>query len=97
MAATYPVTVLELPWALTNDDQRFKKILAVLLLLFLGLAIPIAYVTLPELTRAEKETLPPPIGAGGVGATSFTSSGGRTTKSGTGQAGRSKAGTEKTG
>jgi len=61
MAATYPVTVLQLPWALTNDDQRFKKILAVLLLVFVGLAIPIAYVTLPELTRAEKETLPPQL------------------------------------
>ncbi|MEN0039378.1 MAG: AgmX/PglI C-terminal domain-containing protein [Cellvibrio sp.] len=61
MAATYPVTVLQLPWALTNDDQRFKKILSALLLLFVALAIPISYVTLPELTRAEKEALPPQL------------------------------------
>lgn len=61
MAATYPVTILQLPWALTNDDQRFKKILVVLLLVFFGLAIPISYVTLPELTRAEKEALPPQL------------------------------------
>jgi protein TonB len=61
MATTYPVNALQLPWALTNEDQRFKKILLVLLLVFFGLAIPISYVTLPELTRAEKEALPPQL------------------------------------
>lgn len=52
---------MQLPWALTNDDQRFKKILAVFLAVFFVIALPVSWVTLPELTRAQKETLPPQL------------------------------------
>lgn len=63
MVVTYPAAhpVMQLPWSLTSDDQRFKKILVVFLLAFFGLAIPISLVTLPELTRAEREALPPQL------------------------------------
>lgn len=61
MAMTYTAPVLQLPWSLTNDDQRFKKILSAMLVVFLGMAIPISLVTLPELTREEKEALPPQL------------------------------------
>lgn len=59
--STYSAPGMQLPWALTNDDERFKKILAIFMLVFIALAIPVSYVTLPELTRAEKETLPPQL------------------------------------
>lgn len=55
------VVVMQLPWAVNNNDQRFKKILVIFLLVFLGVAIPVSIVTLPELTRAEKERLPPQL------------------------------------
>lgn len=59
--STYSAPGMQLPWALTNDDERFKKILAIFMLVFIAVAIPVSYVTLPELTRAEKETLPPQL------------------------------------
>ncbi len=55
------VVVMQLPWAANNNDQRFKKILVISLLAFFGVAIPISVVTVPELTRAEKERLPPQL------------------------------------
>lgn len=55
------VVVLQLPWAANNSDQWFKKILCIFLLAFLAVAIPVSVVTLPEMTRAEKEQLPPQL------------------------------------
>jgi len=55
------VIVMQLPWATTDNDQWFKKILVFFLLAFLGVAIAVSFVTLPELTRAEKEQLPPQL------------------------------------
>lgn len=52
---------LELPWSLSNDDEKFKKILIVLLIVYLLIALPIIFIKLPELTRAEKEQLPPQL------------------------------------
>lgn len=52
---------LELPWSLSNDDEKFKKILMVLLLVYLLVALPIIFIKVPELTRAEKEQLPPQL------------------------------------
>jgi len=55
------VSVMQLPWATSNSDQQFKKILLAFLFLFFCIALPVSYVTLPELTRAEKEALPPQL------------------------------------
>ena len=57
----YAFSVLQLPWALSNDDERFKKILTVSLVVFFLLSIPVTLMKLPELTRAEKEQLPPQL------------------------------------
>lgn len=58
---SHAVSGLRLPWSLTTDDERFKKILIVLLVIFFGIALPISFMKLPELTRAEKEQLPPQL------------------------------------
>ena len=55
------VTVLQLPWVSGKDDKWFKRIVIIFLLFFLGVAMPVSLVTLPELTRAEKEQLPPQL------------------------------------
>jgi protein TonB len=55
------VILMQLPWSSTDDDQWFKKILVVFLLAFLVVAIPIPFVALPELTRVEKEKVPPQL------------------------------------
>lgn len=57
----YAFSVLQLPWALTNDDERFKKILSTSLIIFFVISLPISFIELPELTRAEKEQLPPQL------------------------------------
>lgn len=57
----YAFSVLQLPWALSNDDERFKKILVVSLIIFFVLSLPVTLMKLPELTRAEKEQLPPQL------------------------------------
>ena len=57
----YAFSVLQLPWALSNDDERFKKILIVSLVIFFLLSLPVTLMKLPELTRAEKEQLPPQL------------------------------------
>lgn len=59
--SSHAVSTTRLPWSLTNDDERFKKILSVLLVIFFGIALPISFMQLPELTRAEKEQLPPQL------------------------------------
>lgn len=56
-----PTYNLDLPWSLSNDDAKFKKILIVLLVIYLFIALPIIFIKLPELTRAEKEQLPPQL------------------------------------
>lgn len=55
------VSVMQLPWATSNSDQQFKKILLAFLFVFFCISLPVSYVTLPELTRAEKEALPPQL------------------------------------
>lgn len=59
--SSYAISTMELPWAFTNEDERFKKILALALIIFLAVAIPITLVKLPELTRKEKAELPPQL------------------------------------
>ncbi|HSC68749.1 MAG TPA: AgmX/PglI C-terminal domain-containing protein [Cellvibrio sp.] len=59
--SSYAVSTLLLPWSLTNDDDRFKKILLGLMVVFFVIAVPVMLVKLPELTRAEKEELPPQL------------------------------------
>src|SRR4051812_461815 len=55
------VIVLQLPWATSADSRFFKKILIASLVIFFAIAIPVAIIKLPELTRAEKEELPPQL------------------------------------
>jgi len=52
---------LQLPWSMSNEDEMFKKILITLLIVYLLVALPILIIKLPELTRAEKEQLPPQL------------------------------------
>lgn len=59
--ATYALSAVDLPWSLTNDDERFKKILKVLFGIYLLVAIPVAIIKMPEQTRAEREQLPPQL------------------------------------
>jgi len=48
------------PWELFSaDDRRFRIILGTTLALFLGLGVIMSYLTIPELTRQEVETIPP--------------------------------------
>ena len=58
---TYAANSLLLPWSITNDDERFKKILVVFLIVYVLVTIPLLVIKLPELTRAEKEQLPPQL------------------------------------
>jgi periplasmic protein TonB len=52
----------ELPWSSSRfEDQRFNKILAVLVIVFLVLSIVVTVLNVPALTRAEKEQLPPQL------------------------------------
>lgn len=53
--------VMQLPWSREDGDRFFKKILIAFLLTLLVVAIPVSVVTLPELTRADKERLPPQL------------------------------------
>lgn len=59
--STYSISTMQLPWSLAKDDDRFKRILLALLAIFFVIAIPVTLVKLPELTRAEKEQLPPQL------------------------------------
>jgi protein TonB len=53
---------LELPWSSSaGDDQRFNKILLVSFVVMLLLSIVATVVKVPEITRAEKEKLPPQL------------------------------------
>ncbi len=54
------VSLQNSPWELFNaDDRRFRIILSIILVLFLGLGIIVYYIEIPELTREEVETVPP--------------------------------------
>lgn len=59
--STYIISTMQLPWSLSDDDARFKKILTVALVIFLVFALPITIIKLPELTRKEKAELPPQL------------------------------------
>ncbi len=53
---------LILPWASTEqEDSRFRKILRNSLLVFVALAITIPLLPVPEITREQKETIPPQL------------------------------------
>lgn len=59
---TNPTLNLELPWSSSiNDDQRFNKILAVSFIVLLLLSVAVTIINLPEISRAEKEKLPPQL------------------------------------
>jgi periplasmic protein TonB len=59
--STYIISTMQLPWSLSDDDARFKKILTLALVIFLVFAIPVTIIKLPELTRKEKAELPPQL------------------------------------
>lgn len=53
---------LELPWSSSiDDDKRFTKILSGFLVAMLVVSAVVTLVNLPEVTRAEKEKLPPQL------------------------------------
>ena len=53
---------LQLPWyASLDEDGRFKKILGVAFGIFTVFAIAVPLIPVPELTREERETLPPQL------------------------------------
>jgi len=53
---------LELPWSSSiDDDKRFTKILLAFLIAMLVVSAVVTIVNLPEVTRAEKEKLPPQL------------------------------------
>ncbi|GAB1258599.1 TonB family protein [Aurantivibrio plasticivorans] len=53
---------LQLPWySSIDEDNRFKKYLKVAVGIFLVVAIAIPFIPVPELTREERETLPPAL------------------------------------
>jgi periplasmic protein TonB len=57
----YSASNIQLPWSISNDDERFNKILRALFIIYIVVTIPILFINLPELTRAEKEQLPPQL------------------------------------
>ncbi|MEX1031870.1 MAG: AgmX/PglI C-terminal domain-containing protein [Cellvibrionaceae bacterium] len=58
----YHAPNLEMPWYSSyDDDRRFNKILKVAFAIFLLFAIAIPFIPVPELTREERETLPPQL------------------------------------
>ena len=59
--ASYALSPIDLPWSFSNDDERFKKILKVLFIIYLLVAIPLTFIKMPEQSRAEKEQLPPQL------------------------------------
>lgn len=57
-----PLLNLQLPWSSSiEDDQRFTKILVVSFVVLLVLSIAVTLSKVPEITRAEKEKLPPQL------------------------------------
>ncbi len=58
---TYIMSTMQLPWSLSDDDARFKKILTVAFAIFIVVSIPVTLMKLPELTRKEKAELPPQL------------------------------------
>jgi len=53
---------LQLPWsASVEEDSRFKKILKIGLAIFVVIALVIPFIPVPELTREDRETLPPQL------------------------------------
>lgn len=51
---------LQLPWSSSFDiDYNFKRILQAMLVVFAVIAVAVPFVPVPEIPRAEQETLPP--------------------------------------
>ncbi len=61
MMVTDSVLVMQLPWSPQDGERFFRKILVAFLLVLLVVAVPVSIVNLPELTRADKERLPPQL------------------------------------
>lgn len=60
--ASVAVFNLELPWSSSiDDDKRFTKILLAFLVAMLVVSALVTVINLPEVTRAEKEKLPPQL------------------------------------
>jgi protein TonB len=57
-----PLLNLQLPWSSSiQDDQRFTKILSASFVVLLVLSIAVTLSKVPEISRAEKEKLPPQL------------------------------------
>lgn len=57
-----PLVNTQLPWSSSiQDDQRFSKILAASFIVLLVLSLAITLSKVPEISRAEKEKLPPQL------------------------------------
>ncbi|MFL0798525.1 MAG: AgmX/PglI C-terminal domain-containing protein [Cellvibrionaceae bacterium] len=63
MPATYRAFAsMQLPWVDDHgEDLLFKKVLRITFIVFVILAIAVQFITVPELSREEKETLPPQL------------------------------------
>lgn len=60
--SAYTAPNLQLPWnSSIDDDKRFSKILLAFLVVMLVLSTMVTIINLPEVTRAEKEKLPPQL------------------------------------
>lgn len=62
MSTSTAILNLQLPWSSSIlDDKRFQSILTILAGVMLTLSLIITIIEVPELTRAEKEELPPQL------------------------------------
>ncbi len=63
MPATYRTFAsMQLPWVDDHgEDLLYKKVLRITFIVFIVLAIGVQIITVPELSREEKETLPPQL------------------------------------
>ncbi|GAB1265554.1 hypothetical protein NBRC116493_29130 [Aurantivibrio infirmus] len=53
---------LQLPWySSADEDNRFFKLLKIIVGIFIVLTIAIAFIPVPELTREQRETIPPQL------------------------------------
>lgn len=57
-----PLLNTQLPWSSSiQDDRRFTMILAAIFVVLLVMSIAVTLITVPEISRAEKEKLPPQL------------------------------------
>lgn len=62
MAFLFYMPNMELPWSSSiDDDKRYNKILGVCAAVMVVISLVVTFVTVPEITRADKEKLPPQL------------------------------------